>query len=172
VNETEKIIEVCVLPNATFPAGSKRLVFAPAASARYAIAKDMASAEITLIAQWEPFGGWLASQGSGMKIMGEGDYTTLFKRYAYGGDFHGQDGSGFPRPFILSDGMIVRVRQPRNRSDVKYTVKGFTDLGNVAGSGVSFTEVPPPAGEPDGADWRYYRLNTSASSGFMSVEVK
>ncbi|MCL1856052.1 MAG: hypothetical protein FWF84_00175 [Kiritimatiellaeota bacterium] len=173
LNETEKIIEVCVLPAAAFPDGAKRMVFAPVASTRYAIARDMASAEITLIDRWETFEGWLSGHGGGeMQIMEGADHATLFKRYAYGGDFHGNDATGFPRPLILSDGMTVRVRQPRNRSDVTYTVKGFTDLNNISGSKVSFTEVPPPDGEPDGVDWRYYRLNTDAASGFMKVEVE
>ena len=97
---------------------------------------------------------------------------NLFKHYAYGGDPKGSDVSGFPRPLMLSDGMTVRVKQPRGRLGVSYALKGFTDLSDPAGSNVGFTEVPPPKGQPDGPDWRYYRLNSNGSRGFISVDVK
>jgi len=100
------------------------------------------------------------------------DRATLFKRYAYGDKYEGGDASGYPHPFVLVDGLTVRVRQPVGRWDVTRKIRGFTDLANTAGTDVGYTEVPAPAGQPDGPDWKYYRLNANGDRGFISVEVK
>ena len=176
-NETEKLIEVAVLPGANFANGSKRVLLAPVPASRYAITPAFASAEITLIEGWETFNQWLNNNqsGGGFQPLGYHEPTdekTLFKRYAYGDKYEGGDASGYPHPFVLSDGLTVRVRQPVGRWDVNYNVKGFTDLGDITRSNVGWTKVPPPPGQPDGPDWKYYRLNTKGDRGFISVEVK
>ena len=175
-NETEKLVEVDVLPGANFAAGSKRLTLAPLPTTRYAIMQGYASAEIALIERWETFETWLAEGGPMPMFAGPGgggaDLSTLRKRYAYGSDPQGSDVSGFPRPFMLSDGMTVRVKQPLGRMGVNYSLSGFTDLSNPSGSNVGFTEVSPPKGQPTNPDWRYYRLNSKGPSGFIRVEVQ
>ncbi|MCL1919543.1 MAG: hypothetical protein FWG50_00470 [Kiritimatiellaeota bacterium] len=171
-NETEKLYEVSVLPTANFANGSKRLTLAPAVTTRYAIAPAKASAEVTLIDRWETYENWLAQGGVMMGFAPMPDSGMLFKRYAYGSDPQGSDASGFPRPFMLADGMTVRVRQPVGRLGVSYSLSGFTDLGDPAGSAVGFTEVTAPKGQPGGPDWRYYRLNSNGERGFIRVEVQ
>ena len=176
-SENEKLIEVAVLPTANFSAGSKRVTLAPVASTRYSIAQNMASAEVALIDRWESFEDWLMQGQGGGGIMGFSappaqDPSTLLKRYAYGSDSQGSDVSGFPRPFLLSDGMTVRVKQPLGRRDVQYNLRGFTDLADPVGSNVGFTPVSAPQGQPDSPDWKYYRLNSNGARGFISVDVQ
>ena len=174
-NETEKLIEVAVLPSANFAGGAKRVSLAPTASPRYALAAGRASAEVTLIERWDTFESWLARGGAGgMSLTGFSapDASALFKRYAYGAEPQGGDVSGFPRPFLLPGGMTVRVKQPVGRLGVSYSLRGFTDLSDVSGSSVGFTEVAAPAGQPAGPDWKYYRLNANGPSGFISVDVQ
>jgi hypothetical protein len=133
------------------------------------------TAEILLIEGWETYNNWLAhgTMMYGFAPSPLPDSSTLRKRYAYGADPQGNDASGFPRPFMLADGMTVRVKQPVGRQGVSYAVKGFTNLADINGSNVGFTEVPAPEGQPSGPDWKYYRLNAKgASSGFIKVDVE
>lgn len=170
-NETEKLIEVALLPAANL-AEAKRVTLSLTPTTRYAIMPGFAAAEVVLIDQWETYEGWLTAGLPPMLGPLTTDASTLFKRYAYGANPLGSDLSGFPRPFMLSDGMTVRVKQPVARIGVSYTLSGFTDLADRSGSAVGFTEVPPPKGQPTGPDWKYYRLNSNGDRGFISVEVK
>ena len=171
-NETEKLVEVAVLPSANFADGSKSVTLAPDTSSRYAVMPGYAAAEVVLIDRWDTFEDWLVRGGVSLMGFAPMDTSALFKRYAYGAEPTGDDRSGFPRPVLLSDGMTVRVRQPVGRLGVSYTLSGFTDLADPAGSSVGFTEVLPPKGQPAGPDWRYYRLNANGAQGFIRVDVQ
>ena len=175
-NETEKLIEVAVLPSARLSDGPRFVSLAPAASTRYHVASAMASAEIALIERFDTFQDWLARGASQIQPMGMGDDAevdteTLFKRYAFGSNPHGDDLSGFPRPYVSSNGLTVRVKRPIGLLDASYHVDGFTDLTDRNGTRVGVIPVAPLDGEPTGSEWHYYRLDTTGPRGFISIGV-
>ncbi len=173
-NETEKLIEVAVAPSANLSGGAKTVSLAPVASTRYHVAPNAASAEVVLIERFDTFQDWLARNTSQMQLMSAEprDLTKLYKFYAFGADVQGVDGSGFPHPFILPDGMTVRVKRPVGLTDVKYGIRGFKDLRDTVGTKVEVKEVDAPDGQPTGPEWRYYRFTDSnAPAGFISVDL-
>ena len=175
--ENEKLIEVATLPTARLSEGPRFVSFAPAsAPTRYFIAPDVASAEITLIERYDTFQDWLARGAAQVQPLGTGtgdetDTQTLLRRYAFGAAPDGSNPSGFPHPYVFSDGMTVRVKQPIGLSDVSYGVRGFTDLADQQGSTVPVELVPAPEGHPTGREWLYYRLDTKGPRGFISVDT-
>jgi hypothetical protein len=171
--DAEKLVEVSVLSGADLSQGPKSVVLTATPSSRYLISALDASAAITLIERFDTFESWLSRQDGFMKDTGDGASSPLlFKRYAFGADAAGLDTAGFPTPLAQGDGaLIVRVKQRIGLLDARYSVRGFTSLADPAGSAVSLTPVAAPAGQPDGLEWRYYRLNASGRQGFVSVDL-
>ncbi len=184
VNESEKLIAVAVKPTADLSVGPKTVTLAAVPSTRYFVDSGAASAQVILIERYDTFQDWLARNTPTMQTLGAQalgtlatqngtDTALLFKRYAFGSDALGSDLSGFPHPYILSDGLTVRVRQRVDVRDVSYGVRGFTDLLDPSGSAVAVTELTtPPDGQPTGPEWRYYRLDADTQRGFISVDLE
>jgi hypothetical protein len=176
-NETEKLISVSVLSGAVLEAGPKSVTLTTTPSSRYRVSSAYASATVALIERYDTYPDWLARQLGGVSPLyapAPGpDSDTLFKRYAFGSDLAGTDLSGFPSPFFTADGsFIMRVRQRIGLLDVSYGIRGFTDLAAPLSSAVSLIPVPAPEGQPDGLEWRYYKLNGAGPQGFITVDLE
>ncbi len=170
--DTEKLIEVIPVATANLASGPKSVTLTATPSSRYLISDAHASASVTLVERCDTFSAWLARQsGAGLPLDTSGPGSEiLFKRYAFGSDAAGTDVSGFPRPLSLADGaFVMRVKQRIGLSDTSYSVRGFTDLTDPAGSAVELTPVPAPAGQPTGLEWRYYKLQAAGPCGFIGV---
>lgn len=186
MNESEKLIAVVIKQTADLSSGPKTVTLAAAPTSRYFLDPSESLAQIILIERYDTFQDWLArntstvvqtlrvaSSAAEVGVGATADTATLFKRYAFGSDLQGSDTSGFPYPYVLADGLTVRVRQRVDVLDVSYGVRGFTDLCDPSGSAVGFTELTtPPDGQPTGPEWHYYHLNIDSPSGFISVDLK
>ncbi len=172
--EGEKLIEVTAKADANLSAGPKSVKLTATPSTRYLISALNASAEIALIERYDTYPDWLARQSGGFAPLSaeSSGSDILFKRYAYGADVGGTDLSGFPSPLVQADGtLIVRVKQRLGLLDTQYSVRGFTDLADPAGSAVDLIPVSAPDGHPEGLEWRYYRLNAIGPRGFVAVDL-
>lgn len=182
--DSDMLVAVAVKPAADLSAGPKTVTLAMAPSTQYFVDSGAPSAQVVLIERYDTFQDWLARNTPTMQALGaqalgtsapQGgtDTALLFKRYAFGSDALGSDLSGFPHPYILSDGLTVRVRQRVDVRDVSYGVRGFTDLLDPSGSAVAVTELTtPPDGQPTGPEWRYYRFEADSPQGFISVDLE
>jgi hypothetical protein len=127
----------------------------------------------------DTFAAWLSRQPSGyaalsvsLAALDDASFAQLFRLYAFGANADGSGSEGLPRPLMLGGQLVVKVKQPFWLSDVAYTVRGFTDLVSPEESSAAWAEVEPPSGEPTGAEWHYYRLETSGPRGFIAVRAE
>jgi hypothetical protein len=172
--EEEKLISVSVLAGANLSNGPKSVILTTKPSTRYLVNSEHASATIALIERYDTYEEWLARQSGGSLPLNTTPFESdlLFKRYAFGSDLAGSDISGFPSPLFSDDGgLILRVKQRIGLLDVEYGVRGFTDLADPVGSAAEWIPVAPPEGQPDGLEWRYYKLKTKGPQGFISVDL-
>jgi len=162
--ETEKLIEIAVKPSADLSAGPKSVTLAPKPDSRYFINPEYASAAIALIERYDTFEEWLARNGYGYQTLRQEldsplSADRLFKLYAFGG----QD--GFPRPSLVNGRLEVTVRQRAGLLDVAFSVRGFTDLTDPAGTHVPVSQIA------SGIEWKTYRLETDGPRGFIAVDL-
>jgi hypothetical protein len=174
-NEDERLIAVTPKSTATFPNGPKKvaLTVSPSTNGKYLLGAASA-AEVTLVKRLDTFEAWVARSIEQYFPLAQGigtvfDAEPLFKFYAFGANADGSGTEGFPRPLMTGGKMIVKVKQPFWQNDVGYHVNGFTDLAAPAATAAGWVEVPAPAGQPTGAEWHYYRLDTDGPRGFISV---
>jgi hypothetical protein len=177
-NEEERLLAVTPLGTATFPDGPKKVTLSvsPSTTGNYLVG-TFTPAEVTLVGEYDTFANWLARQTGGFALLNvpsfdDATYERLFRLYAFGANSDGSGGEGFPRPLMIGGQLVVKVKQPFWLSDVAYSVKGFTDLAAPEATATEWTEVSPPAGEPSGAEWHYYRLETVAPRGFIEVDAE
>jgi hypothetical protein len=176
-NQDEVLIAVTPLATATFPDGPKRVTLAvsPSVYGKYLVGSDQ-PAEVVLAERLDTFEGWLERQPGGFSAFASGvfddaDTARLFRLYAFGANADGSGNEGFPRPLMIGSQLVVKVKQPFWLSDVHYSVRGFTDLIAPEFSRAQWREVGPPDGEPVGAEWHYYQLESTGPRGFIAVDA-
>ncbi len=176
-NEDERLIAVTPLATATFPNGPKNVTLSvtPSTYGKYLVGSEQ-PAEVMLVEYLDSFESWLERQAGGFSALASGVFddaatARLFRLYAFGANADGSGSEGLPRPLLIGGQLVVKVKQPYWLSDVQYAVRGFTDLSAPESSSVGWREVEPPAGEPVGAEWHYYQLQSVGDRGFIAVDA-